>query len=349
MRIVFVCDTMGAGGAERVISTLSNEFVKRGNNVAIIALSSRSNGSFYKLDKEITLDEAFKTESKQLRFFKKSKHLRRIIESYKPDVVVSFLSYVCIYTWWALRKTNIPFVVSERNDPNQRNTIKQYLLNRSFKKASMCVFQTQEALEYYKKIVQNKSIIIYNPINVSISSNYVPEKNNQILYVGRFNEQKNIFMLIDAFDIFLKTNHNYYLKMYGDGPLKDSIKDYLQAKNLNDAITLMPNSNSWQIDEQKSKLFVLPSKYEGMPNALAEALCLGIPSVSTDCPIGGPSELKKIFPLNLILSNDMTANSFARAMQQGIKLQNSQPRIPKELDTKSIVDKWLEILSKVKC
>ena len=139
MRICFVCDTMESGGAERVIATLSNGFVTRGHDVTILMLSHEANSSFYSLDHRIKL---LNLPEKQKAFLKKAKNLKRAILANKPDIVISFLSYVCIYTWWALRRTKIPYVVSERNDPNQRGKIKQYLLNKSFNRASGCVFQT---------------------------------------------------------------------------------------------------------------------------------------------------------------------------------------------------------------
>ena len=340
MRICFVCDTMESGGAERVIATLSNGFVTRGHDVTILMLSHEANSSFYSLDHRIKL---LNLPEKQKAFLKKAKNLKRAILANKPDIVISFLSYVCIYTWWALRRTKIPYVVSERNDPNQRGKIKQYLLNKSFNRASGCVFQTEDAYTWYEKIAKNKSIVIYNPVNLDFVPESCKVRKKQILYVGRFTEQKNCLMLIDAFKLFSIKFPSYTLKMYGNGPMEEAIKQKIVSENLSDKVVMLPSSKMWQKEEYDSSLFLLTSKFEGMPNVLAEALCLGIPSVSTDCIIGGPKELKKLFP-NLLALADSNPRSISEKMEEMMLVKSEKCIIPRELDKDIIVEKWIRFI-----
>lgn len=343
---MFVCDTMGSGGAERVISTLSNEFVKNDNDVSIVMLSKNSQEPFYSLDEHIDLCFLTKNISRNLGFLRKAKLLKQHILSNKPDIVISFLSYVCIYTWWALKNTKIPYIVSERNDPNQRGKLKQFLLNKSFKRACGCVFQTEDALNWYGKKIIGKSEVIYNPVCLNINPNGTLPKSKQILYVGRLTEQKNCAMLIEAFSIFSNRHPDYFLKIIGSGPLKETLLERISKSFLKEKVSVCVNSKTWQQDEINSSLFVLPSKYEGMPNVLLEALCLGMPSVSTNCPIGGPKELKKIFPHRLILSLD-DAQSFASAMEEGIKIKKQNPFVPNQLSVSTIVSKWLAFINRI--
>lgn len=345
MRIMFLCDTMGSGGAERVIATLSNQFVNKGHEVSILMLSGKANGSFYELDDKISL---FNLTDEEAGFLRKSKLIKRAVIENKPDIVISFLSYVCIYTWWALRGTGIPYVVSERNDPNQRGKIKQFLLNKAFKNAAGCVFQTEDASNWYKDIVKTKSIIIHNPVSLDFIPDNIANTKKQILYVGRLNEQKNCSLLIDAFSIFNNKYPDYSLKMYGDGPLHDSLTKQIEKLGLKNKIQILPSSKTWQKDECNSAVFALSSRYEGMPNVLAEALSLGIPSVSTDCTIGGPKELKKIFPDSLILTTENNPDDFAKAIEQAIVLDRKQPNIPEALRTDFIVNRWLTFLEEIK-
>lgn len=331
---------MGSGGAERVIATLSNGFVEKGNKVSLLMLSSDANKSFYKLNDGIDL---LKLEAKSGGFFIKARALRKFVEDRKPDIVISFLSYVCIYTWWALRRTKIPYIVSERNDPHQRGKLKQFLLNNSFKKAIGCVFQTEDACRWYSKVAQNKSIVIYNPVKLDFVPKICKERKQQILYVGRFTEQKNVFTLIDAFKLFNNENPTFKLKMFGSGPLEDALKQKIIEENLSDKVCILPSSKTWQQDEFDSSIFLLTSKFEGMPNVLAEALCLGIPAVSTDCPIGGPKELKKVFPHLLSLS-DSNPKNICNKMKEMLLVENEKSIIPNELDDKTIVNKWLSFI-----
>ena len=338
MRIMFVCDTMGSGGAERVISILSNSFIDNGHDVNILMIGSDAGVPFYSLNEKIKLLYLF---HKRLGFFKKTKIIKNTIKENKPDVVVSFLSYVCIYVWQALKHTNIPYIVSERNDPKHRGRFRQYLLNKSFKKAEGCVFQTEDALNWYKQISKKKSIVIYNPVSLDFRPKTIPEIKKQVTYVGRLNEQKNCSMLIKAFKLFDQKHPGFTFKMYGNGPLESKLKNQVSKLRLEDKIFIMPSNKTWQKDEYASSLFVLGSKYEGMPNVLAEALALGIPSVSTDCTIGGPKELKKIFPNLLVLSKSDCAYEFASAMECALKIEHQGTYVPQELSGSHIADKWL--------
>lgn len=344
MKIVFACDTMGSGGAERVISILANSFVNKEHDVCILMIGSDASESFYSLDNRIKL---IKLEYSKHGFFNKAKELKHTILNIKPDIVISFLSYVCIYTWWALKGTNIPYIVSERNDPSQRSKIKQFLLNKSFRNAAGCVFQTEDALNWYKKISNDKSIVIHNPVNLDYCPEGLPETKKQILYVGRLNEQKNCSMLIEAFKIFKQKHPDYSFKMYGNGPLEEELKQQIKDNGLIEKISIIPSSKTWQKDEHDSLMFVLGSKFEGMPNVLAEALCLGIPSVSTNCTIGGPKELKKIFPELLVLSKSDGTNDFASAMEDALKIRHQKASVPHELSEQYIVEKWLSFIDRI--
>ena len=344
MKILFICDTMGAGGAERVISILANSFSLSGHNVSILMIGNDANSSFYKLSGNIVLD---RLSSERLGFSKKAKRIKKYVLNKQPSVVISFLSYVCIYVWWALRNTKIPYIVSERNDPNNRGRIKQFLLNKSFKRARGCVFQTEDALNWYSTVSKNKSIIIHNPVTLDYCPDKIPEIKQQILYVGRLNEQKNCSMLIEAFKLFEQKHPGNIFKMYGNGTLESELKQQVALNHLEDKVFICPASKTWQKDECGSSMFVLGSKFEGMPNVLAEALALGIPSVSTDCTIGGPKELKKMFPELLVLAKSDSASDFALAMEEAFKIKHKKAMVPQELREQYIVDKWLCFISKV--
>lgn len=347
MKIVFVCDTMDSGGAERVISSLANSFVSFGNEVSIIMLARRAKDSFYKLTNSIRLIGLTNNLSKEPSFLKKANLLKKQIIDLNPDVVVSFLSYVCIYTWFALRNTKIPYIVSERNDPNSRGKIKQLLLNRAFKKSAGCVFQTHDAKEWYKDSCACKSTIIYNPVDLTYNPDKEATTKMQILYVGRFTEQKNCHLLIDAFLKVHQKHGDYILKMYGDGNLKNDLCEYVRKNNAEEYISILPSSKTWQKDEFNSSLFVLPSSFEGMPNVLAEALCLGIPSVSTDCPIGGPRELKKLFPNLLTLCKTGDKQALFDSIEKSLLIERQHPNIPKELEKDHVALQWIEFIQGV--
>ena len=344
MKITFICDTMDSGGAERVISSLANSFTNFGHEVSIIMLAKRANCSFYKLSNKINLLGLTNNLSKEPSRFKKTSLLKKQILELKPDVVISFLSYVCIYTWLALKSTKIPYFVSERNDPNSRGKVKQFLLNRAFKKAAGCVFQTEDAKAWYKNISEEKSAVIYNPVNLTYVPKTLTERKKQVLYVGRFSEQKNCKLLVESFLKFHELHKDFSLKMHGDGPKKDEILKQITNANATSYIEVLNSSKTWQMDECDSSMFVLTSKFEGMPNVLAEALCLGIPSVSTNCSIGGPKELKKIFPGLLTLCDKQDPNEIAKSMEEALSVNPMISKIPDKLGKDYIAKQWIDFI-----
>lgn len=349
MKIVFVCDTLGSGGAEKVISTLANEFVLMNHQISIIMISFAASDPFYKISKDIKVFNLIGNLKKKPFIFKKTILLKRLLIELKPDIVISFLSTICIHTWLALRKTDIPYIVSERNDPNSRNKIIQFLFNKSIKKASGCVFQTNDALNWYKKIANEKSTVIYNPINLTYYPQKIKIRKKQVLFVGRLSKQKNCFMIIDAFKLFHEKHSDYSLKMYGDGPLRNSLELYINDLGLSSCVELNKTSKDWHKTEFDSRLYVLGSLFEGMPNALAEALSLGISCVSTDCPIGGPKELKSLFSEELLeLSPNGDAYAFAEAMERMLQKKPCEiPTTPESLTKKVICNQWMTFIMKI--
>ena len=295
-KMIFTCDTMSSGGAEKVISTLANEFIKLGIEVSIIGVGDRElPKSFYKLDDGVKYITFANGSGKRVRALGRIFKLRKTIKKEKPDIVISFLPNANIYTCISLIGTGIPYIVSERNDPktDPKGKITRILKKYSFTHSDGAVFQTNEAKNYYPKKVKNNSVIIPNPLDlkyIPTHTTYTREK--VILAVGRLTPQKNYNLLLDAFAKFHKEyRQDYILRIYGEGPLKDELLEYAKSLGINDSVEFMGSDTEWHKKEYRDALFVLSSDYEGMPNALLEAMALGIPCISTDCPCGGPREL----------------------------------------------------------
>lgn len=315
-KILITCDSMEAGGAEKVIATLSNEFVNKGINVVIVGVSDYKEAkSFYNLNNlinYISLNSSFKRKA---CFFKRIILLKRVIKNENPDVIISFLPHINVYTWLGTMFSNTPFIVSERNDPysDPKSKILRLLKRISFTWADGCVFQTIEAMNFYKDSIIEKSTVIENPVQRSAFIEH-KKKEKVILTVGRLTEQKNHILLLESFAKANKVlQNNYILRIYGDGPLKGKLLDEAKKLDISEIVDFKGKDQSWQKNEINDALFVLSSDYEGMPNSLLEALVLGIPCVSVDCPCGGPRDLKNR-GFNLCLTNVRDSNSLASAI-----------------------------------
>jgi len=283
MHILFIIPSLGFGGAERVVSNLANEFIKE-NDVSIV-LTSGNAKSVYSLDERINL-----FTSSGGGAIKIWSSVRKICKQIKPDVAIAFMTGVGIMSAIFLAGTGIPVIVSERNDPSN-DSVGSSMVKLLGKISPMFttgyVFQSEGARDYYPKYIQKKSCIILNPMNVE----KIPERDrkmvdNRIVTVGRLHSQKNHRMLINAF-AKSKISGQYTLHIYGDGELRSDLEKQINALDMSDRIFLEGSSNRVHEEIKDAKLFVFTSDYEGLPNALMEAMAIGLPCISTDCSPGG--------------------------------------------------------------
>ena len=299
-KIAFHLNSLQQGGAERVVSNLANRFAKEGYEVVIatewygtdeFALDQKVHRVHVGLTKE---DENRSRISKMLR---RIWYLRRFMKKEKPDVVVAFTRGVLYRALAAGIGTGIPVVISVRTDPvghydKKADKLRIPLL---FPHAAGCVFQTEGAKAFFAPYLQENSRIILNPLNPKYVG--VPEpavRTKDVVQSGRLVDFKNQPMLIRAFLKVHEKHPDYTLKIYGPDS-KDGTKEILESiiheNHAEDFVKLMGGSNTLEKDLADAALNAFSSDWEGLPNALMEAMALGLPVVSTDCPCGGPKTL----------------------------------------------------------
>ena len=299
-KIAFHLNSLQQGGAERVVSNLANRFAKEGYEVVIatewygtdeFALDQKVRRVHVGLTKE---DEDRSRISKMLR---RIWYLRRFMKKEKPDVVVAFTRGVLYRALAAGIGTGIPVVISVRTDPvghydKKADKLRIPLL---FPHAAGCVFQTEGAKAFFAPYLQENSRIILNPLNPKYVG--VPEpdvRTKDVVQSGRLVDFKNQPMLIRAFLKVHEKHPDYTLKIYGPDS-KDGTKEILESiiheNHAEDFVKLMGGSNTLEKDLADAALYAFSSDWEGLPNALMEAMALGLPVVSTDCPCGGPKTL----------------------------------------------------------
>ena len=274
-----------------MVSLLANRMAEQGHQVEIICL--KFNDVYYKLHPKVRVTLAMQqTKNRITEVF----WLRKYIKNEKPDVVIAFTEGVYCFTIAALLGTNIPVISSERLDPSamtwKRNLLKRLLLPY----ADWLVVQTKTIKDYFPKNIQKKTSIIFNPVkDEALASSMdngqwiMDNKPNRIISVARLFPQKNQEMMIRAFAKIAEKYPDWKLVIYGEGPLRDSLQFTVYSLQLSERV-LLPGRTEHVFDElRKSKIFCLSSDYEGMSNSMIEAICVGLPVVSTK--VSGTDEL----------------------------------------------------------
>lgn len=356
MKILFYIGNLRKGGAERVVATLSNKLVEK-NEVIIITTTDEK--IEYSLNKSIKLFNLKNFDGNKNPLVKNIIYLKRLkdyIKDIDPDIILGFLPEPSYRLLLLKPFIKTPVIISDRNDPKvEYASLKSRTIMKTlYKKADGFVFQTEEARSYFSKKIQDKSVVIANPVDDRfLKTKYIGEKSTEFINVGRLNEQKNQMLLMESFKDVIKKYPNYKLLIYGDGNLKNELNIYIKTNKLNNKVKLCGNVDNIENILKEKKCFILSSKHEGMPNALMEAMAVGMPCISTDCPCGGPRELIKNNINGLLIKND-DKRELVSAMYKIIENDKMSKKIAmsakKNMNNYScdkIVSKWFEFMKEV--
>ena len=290
MKIVFFIGSMNGGGAERVISILANHYSSKGWDVEIALLLKNEVG--YKLEDNIKIVDL---TGKHGSYFKNLpawvRGIRKYLKKSKPDRVVSFIGRINALVLMSTFGMKVPVIVSERNDPKHdgRGEMMLSLCNRSYgyKRCRAIVHQTKYEESCFDSSLAKKSHIIPNP--VAVHAERTSEEPFRIVTAGRLTAQKNHAMLIEAVSMLKDEFPQLSLDIYGDGERKAQLQSLIDENGMSDRITLRGNVSDLHSRIANAGLFVMTSEFEGLSNALLEAMMLGLPCISTDYP--GADEL----------------------------------------------------------
>ncbi len=296
-KILFHLNCFEQGGAERVVSNLANWLAQR--DYQVIAATE------WQGEKEFQLDERVKRVHVGLRDEDLSKgrlsriglrflYLRRLIQKERPDIVISFTRRPNYRAIISSRGTGVPVIAAVRQDPKSYyNTLADKLLiPLLYRMVEGCVFQTTEQMTYFPVSLQKRACVILNPVHQKYLNTPKPEKREKlVVQSGRLVDFKNQAMLLRAFLKVHEKHPDYSLRIYGgdsfDGT-KEKLEQIIQENHAGAWISLMGASDSLEKELPKASVYAFSSDYEGLPNALLEAMALGMPTVATDCPCGGP-------------------------------------------------------------
>lgn len=350
MKIAFFIGHMGYGGAERVISLLANDYCRRGWDTDIVMLLSR--------DLAQRLEPGVRLVDLSLgggSYLKRAPYWLRQIRGYlkreKPDCVVSFIGRINALVLTAALGTKIPIVVSERNDPRHDGRGKGMLAfcDTLYRTARAVVFQTKAEQECFSEAVKAKGVIIPNPVSTEGVSRREPE-GFSVVTAGRLAEQKNQKMLMDAMALVRREIPEARCTIYGEGELRQELERYVREKELENTVFLPGHALDIHEKIADASAFVLTSEYEGLPNALIEAMMLGIPCVTTDYP--GAEEVMADGVTGLIVPRrDAEALAkkliaLARDRELGETLGQKARQEAEKYRTENVIEQWRRVIER---
>lgn len=296
-KILFHINSLGKGGAEHVVNMLSGYFADDGFEVVIVTLWRAEeeyalHGGVFRINLG---DNVKESKGRLMHAVSRFTDLRKAIQKEKPDIVISFCNKANFRSAFSMAGMRIPLLISVRNDPRIDYAPYKFPVWWMERKVSGCVFQTTEAQKFFCDRLQKKSRVIWNPVD----EKYLDKKNKNndsyfIATVGRISAQKNQMLLLKAFNRIQDKFKETELRIYGEDCERDvrtALDQFVNEHKLSNRVKFMGQSNHLEEELQEAVLFVLPSDYEGMPNALAEAMVLGLPVIATDCPCGGSAML----------------------------------------------------------
>jgi glycosyltransferase involved in cell wall biosynthesis len=299
-RIVIVVSSIATGGAERVAATLANAWVERGCDVWLVATYLGPRVVSYPLHPNVSVrflsETTFRSrQPRSPRVLKKTRALRGILLTIRPDVVISFLTNVNVLTIIARASSGIPLIISERTDPLHDPELPLTLrLARavSYRFADALVVQTAAAARRYGAQLRGvaRMTVIHNPLPAELAAAATRARQDGaggcMIAMGRLTAEKGYPKLIQAFADALGDDPAWQLRIWGDGPLRDEVQGVVDRLQLADRVKLCGLSKQPWTELAAAQIFALSSAYEGFPNAMLEAMALGLPCVAFDCPSG---------------------------------------------------------------
>ena len=296
VRIALLIPGNVAGGAERVLTSLANQFIELNIDTWFIQFDTDSD--FYNISDNVH-KVALQIEAggnkgfyKWMLFPRYFFSLKKVLRQVQPDVIISFLFITNVVGIICCKLLGIPIIISERNDPNQYIKKQKLVMNLLYPFVDGFVCQS----DVVKDIINDKykiknATVIANPSNNSQVGVYQIDKKDLIIAVGRLVPQKNFSFLIDCFAEIAGEYPTYKLVIYGDGPLRNDLEDQIRYYGLNERIKLPGTIKDAIRINNNARIFVLSSKFEGYPNVLVEAMSNGLVCIASDVASGTVRQL----------------------------------------------------------
>lgn len=285
-KLLFTMPSLRAGGSERVLSSLINYWAAQGTYSLTLVVHDDPANTFYDIHPSVETvytDLWWKGGKWKIPF-----QLYRLIKTKSPDLVIGFIYWNAILTLLASLFARVPSIIAERSSPHVvKGFFERRVRNFFYGLARKVIVQTERGSEMFKGSLGHRVSVIANPVPQNQGKASFKKR---IISVGRLSKEKEFSVLVEAFSRVEKEYPDWELVIFGEGSERLGLETLVASKGLQKKVKLPGKTQEISRELLESSVFVLTSRFEGMPNALAEAMASGLAVISTDCPTG-PREL----------------------------------------------------------
>ena len=355
--IAFVIDKLNAGGAQRVLSILANYWALQGRKVCIITYNDTEE-DFFVLDKKVHRIIIPSLKPSKTVIYKIFQNIRCIIairmalKKASAKVSIGFIAITNIRLILASFGLGLKVIISERNDPSRQSFGFMWDLLRKFlyKFADVVTANSNGALKTLSSYVSDEKLfLVPNPLQLSVLNDNRIDSSHEILTVGRLVPQKAHDILLDAFAKVASRNADWRLTIIGDGILSDELQRQAERLGIAECVTWLANVRDPFKYYKRAGIFVLVSRYEGIPNALLEAMSCELPVIVSDSS-PGPLEYVKhkttglVVPVNNATALEDSINRLIHDPQLRIRIGKAARTRVAECNLPIVMKNWEKVL-----
>jgi len=364
-RITFVIPDMSSGGAQHALAIIAREWDAKGRKITVLTTDHGAEPSFYKLSPSIRhIALAIAGDSRHtLDALRKNLNrvaaLRRAIRETRPDVLISFIDQTNVVTLLATRGLGTPVIVVEQNDPHTFpiKPIWNQLRRITYRRAARIVLLSARDAYFFPPGLRKHVTVIPNPFVPPAdadngSGSGAIERTHQLIAVGRLHRNKGLDLLLEGFSLLKDLHPDWQLTVLGEGDERGRLEQIRNDLGLTDRVNFAGRVRDPYSYLRRSDLFVMPSRTEGFPLALCEALACGLPAICSDCA-GGVRDIIEDGVNGVLVPNGNSAalaHALDRLMGDAGERQRLAERAPEVVERFSIakvMNAWEKLLSEV--
>lgn len=345
------------GGLKKMLIWVGNNMLEAGHDVTFCTLFDNTRSE--KLDKRAkSIELGLPYSSNYLKrnftiFVKGFKSLRRILKE-EYDFVVSFGDLPLNILLLLKPFFNYRLITSERSSPSYNSSFMDWFKRKvCYRYVDTLVCQTDGAKNYFSKKIQEKSVVIPNPVDIPEIKWKREDTQKSVATLGRLTTwSKRQDILLEAFAIIHEKYKDYILNIYGSGPDLQLLKSKSIDLGISNCVNFCGAIDKVFNVLAGNEIFVLTSDFEGLPNALLEAMSIGMPCISTKCSPGGAEYLIQHGENGLLCEcrdpKDI-ADKIIMFIDDKIladKCANNSREYVRRFDKSIIINKWDELFNK---